>query len=286
MTEVINGALATWNNTSAPDGYCTLRLTVTNACEIETTWTTDIWLDRAFNSLDLRSPAGGAIVGGIVCADGTAWDHCGGKFEVEHRPAVGGTYEMFDSLTAPWVLNDPLGSWNTHLVPDGNYIVRLTGTDDCGNTATDQATVVVDNTAPIAIITSPTPCSYVSGLVSVYGTANDAHLSSWSLSWTGGDAHSWVTIAAGNTAVKDDLLGVWDTRWLRPCAYALRLVVTDQAVIDCNGALHNQAEYTVSVNVGGDASRMDTDGDGDVDLVDFKVFQNCFNGPNRPPKCL
>lgn len=26
----------------------------------------------------------------------------------------------------------------------------------------------------------------------------------------------------------------------------------------------------------------DTDGDADVDLVDFKTFQECFNGPNRP----
>jgi hypothetical protein len=26
----------------------------------------------------------------------------------------------------------------------------------------------------------------------------------------------------------------------------------------------------------------DADGDGDVDLNDFSVFQSCFNGPNRP----
>ncbi len=30
--------------------------------------------------------------------------------------------------------------------------------------------------------------------------------------------------------------------------------------------------------------RQDADGDGDVDLGDFSVFQNCFNGPNRPYK--
>lgn len=33
-------------------------------------------------------------------------------------------------------------------------------------------------------------------------------------------------------------------------------------------------------------SAVDYDRDGDVDLVDFKTFQTCFNGPNRPPKCL
>lgn len=30
----------------------------------------------------------------------------------------------------------------------------------------------------------------------------------------------------------------------------------------------------------------DFDADEDVDLVDFKAFQDCFNGPNRSPMCL
>jgi len=30
--------------------------------------------------------------------------------------------------------------------------------------------------------------------------------------------------------------------------------------------------------------RPDADGDGDVDLSDFGIFQACFNGPNRPYK--
>lgn len=30
----------------------------------------------------------------------------------------------------------------------------------------------------------------------------------------------------------------------------------------------------------------DFDWDGDVDLVDFGLFQGCFNGPNRPVACL
>jgi hypothetical protein len=29
----------------------------------------------------------------------------------------------------------------------------------------------------------------------------------------------------------------------------------------------------------------DFDGDGDVDLADFSIFQSCFNGPNRPAAC-
>ena len=40
-----------------------------------------------------------------------------------------------------------------------------------------------------------------------------------------------------------------------------------------------------AVEDGGTCSGADLDGDGDVDLVDFAVFQSCFNGPNRPPAC-
>jgi hypothetical protein len=39
------------------------------------------------------------------------------------------------------------------------------------------------------------------------------------------------------------------------------------------------AGFTVSMCF---APRQDTDGDGDIDLADFGVFQGCFNGPNRP----
>ena len=44
--------------------------------------------------------------------------------------AAGGAWQPFDSISAPWVITDPLGSWNTRLVSDGNYVIRLIGTDD------------------------------------------------------------------------------------------------------------------------------------------------------------
>ncbi len=286
--EVINGLLANWiPSASAGDGYYTLRLTVTNACDMVTTWTTEVWLDRAFNSLSLRSPWNGAIVGGTVCADGTAWDHCGGSFTVTHRPAVGGSRQPFDVINPPWVITDLLGSWNTRGgTADGDYVIELSATDDCGNTASASANVTVDNTEPIAVITWPHACLCVDEKIKVIGTANDAHLDNWVLQYAGGDAVDWITISSGTRPVINGGLGDWSLAGLRPCAYALRLVVTDKAVIDCNSGAHNRAEYVVSVNVGNcDPSSADLDRDGDVDLDDFGEFQACFNGPNRPPAC-
>jgi hypothetical protein len=138
--------------------------------------------------------------------------------------------------------------------------------------------VVIDNTVPIAVITSPTSCSNVVGQVNILGTASDAHLDGWALYYTGGDAHGWVTIASGTTPVINGPLGRWYTAGLRPCAYTLRLVVTDKSVLDCNGALRNQSEYLVSVNVGA-LSDFDADHDGDVDLRDYRLFEDAFTGP-------
>jgi hypothetical protein len=46
----------------------------------------------------------------------------------------------------------------------------------------------------------------------------------------------------------------------------LRLVVTDQSVLDCNSAARNQSEYTVTLNVMGDPLAQDTDADGMPDV--------------------
>jgi hypothetical protein len=63
------------------------------------------------------------------------------------------------------------------------------------------------------------------------------------------------------------------------------------------GGTIGQPDASVSVMTGGafaltggfwfpqilcQSTPQDADGDGDVDLLDFGVFQTCFNGPNRP----
>jgi hypothetical protein len=58
----------------------------------------------------------------------------------------------------------------------------------------------------------------------------------------------------------------------------LRLVVTDQAVLDCNGALHNQSEYTMSLNLVNDPLAVDTDADGMPDVWETTYGFN----PNDP----
>src|SRR5262249_37783965 len=139
--------------------------------------------------------------------------------------------------------------------------------------------VTVDNTPPVATITSPIACSTRSGLIEVRGTATDAHFSSWVLQYTGAGVHGWVTFASGNAPVVNGLLATWNTTGLPPCAYAIRLIVTDQAQLGCVGVGGaNSSEYIVTLDLTGDPLAQDTDADG---MPDVWEIAHGFD-PNNP----
>ena len=291
-TPVSAGTLGVWDVSALPQGYYFIRLTAFNAVGLSSSVTTIVFVDKQFDTVDVRSPADHSILGGVICFDGTINDgngNCPVTYTISWAPAGGGAYNPVDPGTPVYpgaVINDPLGSWNTRAgVPDGDYNLRVTGIDACGHTKSEFRKVTVDNTPPIGVITSPTNCASVDGVVAIKGTASDTHLAGWVLQYTGGDTNGWVTIATGNTSVTDGLLANWDTTALRRCAYTLRLIVSDAAGIDCSGYT-NQAEYLVSVYVGV-RGMFDYDGDGDVDMDDFGVFQRCFSGPSilAAPEC-
>jgi hypothetical protein len=189
----------------------------------------------------------------VTCIDGTAWDTCFNYYTVDYKP-IGGLYQPVDPAHPfySWtVITDPVATWNTATVPDGQYTVRLQGYDDCAHVAGAEHTVTVDNTKPTALISFPAECSYIAdSVVEIHGSAFDANLANWTLSYAGGDAHAWTVIATGTTSVPNGLLAEWDTSELTPCAYTLRLLVTDASQLNCNNAISNQSEYLTSVILG------------------------------------
>lgn len=283
-TPVMAGVLGNWNTTSVSQGYYSLRLTAQNTCGMSSTATRLVFVDKIFDDLEVRYPVRSAIVGGIVCLEGTVSDDwCFEKYTAEFRPAGPGVYSPVDPahpLYTASVVNDPFASWNTPGLglPDGDYDLRISATTACALTATHELPVTVDNTPPTALITSPTPCDYVEGLVQVIGTATDEHLDFWVLDYTTEGGGGWTLIASGTTPVTASVLGSWNTTALTACAYTLRLRVCDQTVLDCGSPVPQCTEYLTPVTIGycGD---FDVDDDGDVDLVDFSVFQWVFTGP-------
>lgn len=259
-TPVNAGTLAVWNTAAIPQGWYYLRLTAENTSGLSSVVTSVVFVDKQFDTIDLRSPAVDQILGGSVCFDGTVNDSTGGslaQYLIQYAPfPANAPFNAVDPASSPYttaIVNDGLGSWNTRTGPaavaDGPYTVRILATDICGNSRTVTRRVVIDNTRPVAEIAQPARCRNVSGIVPVIGTVADANLSGWTLQYTGGSASSWVTIASGSGPVNNALLGNWNTTGLAPCAYTLRLIASDAAAVNC-GSTTNQTEFTVSVNVG------------------------------------
>jgi subtilisin-like proprotein convertase family protein len=267
------GLLGTWNTLGLSGGYYFLRLSATNVGDVTSTFSTIVYVDGGFGS-EIRSIGGGPVIGGTaVCIDGTASAYCFSNYVVQYSPLGGSVYTTLTTSPAP-VINDPLYSWNTTTLPDGDYTVRLRGTTTCGLLATDTVNTRIDNTAPTASITSPANCDSVDGIVTIHGTANDTNLAGWAVQYTGGPTHGWVTINSGSAPVVGGVLANWNTAGLPACAYTIRLVVSDNSVQDCGPNTHS-SEFLVSVSIGfGELGDMDCDGD--VDFNDIDPFVACL----------
>ncbi|GIW74740.1 MAG: hypothetical protein KatS3mg103_1262 [Phycisphaerales bacterium] len=197
---------------------------------------------------------------------------------MDYRPLGSGTYQPVDPAMPVYtssVTTDPIASWDTRALTDGQYQVRVRVSDVCGNNADLLHTYEVDNTAPIARIDSLAPCSWIDGLVEIRGEVFDKNINAWVLEYTGADQRTWRTIASGSGNVPaGELLAVWDTTALPRCAYTVRLRATDKSRVGCLGIGSNSAADMVSVNIG---CLVDLNGDGVLDIFDFLEFSNRFD---------
>lgn len=274
-----SSTLYVWDTTLVAHGKYYVKVTVTNACGLQSTDTTVVYVDKQFDTVEGRHPEDGDVIGGNVCIEGTVWDHlCFDMYWVMYQPAGGGMSNPVDPgfpFYSSFVINDPFAQWDTTGVADGDYTVEVLAQDECGNVESVTRDITVDNTPPTAIISSPINCTSVDGMVQILGTAYDANLDEWRLHYTGGNANDWVPIVnSSTTPVVNGLLAAWDTAasQLPACTYTLRLRVFDKAIQDCDSPIRRFTSYFVTIDLG---ACCDINRDGASDGLDVQPFVQC-----------
>jgi ligand-binding sensor domain-containing protein len=123
----------------------------------------------------LSSPVFGQAVRGVLEVRGTAADARFRGYRVEARPVGATAWSLpIDSSAAP-SSDTLLARWDTRGVAEGSYDLRLAVLDTLGLVGVGQVTVIVDNEAPWADVTSPARVSALSG-GDVYTTLAEVHL--------------------------------------------------------------------------------------------------------------
>ena len=148
------------------------------------------------------------------------------------------------------VPNGVLGTWNTLLVPNGDYTLRVVVQDAERGELRFAIPVSVDNgdrgatadLAPFATISAPPAGSVVSGAINVTGTAiSGATIDVVVEVGAGINPQEWTRITRSTQPLFSAKLAQWDTTLVEDGAYTLRVTVRDRTL--------GSAEATVVVIV-------------------------------------
>lgn len=170
---VTNSTLASWNATPLTDGTYTVRLTVTDKAGNSTTNSILIVKDGTLPTGNITAPLANTYDAGSVIITGTASDSNFNNFQVDYGAGTSPTtWNSIANSTKP-VTNNVLATWNTSLLANGQYTIRLTVTDKAGNNKVTTVSVQVDNTKPAVTFTSPSSGQKVNGSVTIGGSGTD-----------------------------------------------------------------------------------------------------------------
>lgn len=181
------------------------------------------------------------------------------------------------------VAGGPLGVWDTGLLPDGTYTLRLEADDGTGLTSLDHLVVQVDH----AQISSPASGSYLRAgeLVTVRGNASRGDLMDYALDYGyDGSSLAWMPILTSTAPVVSGTMALWDTSVITEAGdYTLRLTVNGD---DYQG--ESCVSLTLDPSYASGWPRMvdsrfsneslavgDLDGDGDLEVVASEGMRVC-----------
>ncbi|MDD5778037.1 MAG: pectinesterase family protein [Candidatus Thermoplasmatota archaeon] len=213
------------------EGNHTFSYSATDAAGHRVTKSTRIKIDKNAPAVNLTPPATD-YVKGTVAVNWTATDTV--------DPGLDGSITLDlvqgnHSTTLATGLNST-GTylWNTQAHPDGTYQLRITATDEAGNTGTNTSlSFILDNTPPAVIIDQPRGGEVLGGdykTLRIFWNATDTVDSNldgtiW-ISYSSDNGETWVDMVKGASNSGEFTYGIqaWDNG-----NYRLRINATDDA---------------------------------------------------------
>ncbi len=141
-----------WDTLSYPDGVHVVRVLVSDKSGNSASDTSTVTVDNTLPVVEILAPLDGSYVSGLVAINFTIYDANLHDYIV----TVNGT-----ALSYPIIALYPKpvvpAPWNTTLFEDGSYLVEVTAFDRANNSASDSVMVAVDNTGPELVVNELTP---------------------------------------------------------------------------------------------------------------------------------
>ncbi|MCC6320594.1 MAG: hypothetical protein IT438_04060 [Phycisphaerales bacterium] len=229
---------ASLNPVTFPEGEYLLRLQGTNACRMKSVDERVIKIDHNPPVLSINCPSQGALIStrcDPLIISGSVSDLCQASWSIGIStpmisiplasgltPANGGSAGVGASFSAS---------------QDGLHTIQLSAQDSCGHFSLTSVSFTIDNTPPVALITSPAACSCMCPgfAYQILGRAFDTNILNWELAYFDVITGTWPTIASGTSNVGTPSTSALLTNWtvpatVRPCCSMLRLTVRDRTV--------------------------------------------------------
>ncbi|NOZ67934.1 MAG: hypothetical protein GXP46_01490, partial [Deferribacteres bacterium] len=274
---------------SLPEGGYTLDISARDAGENTTVKSIAFTIDRTPPRVALETPEDGEYYGAgrdTVRITGTVVEENLRVYSLKYGPGESPSEwkELVTADTLPVAAE--LFEWKVGKddgIPDGLYTLSLYAADKAALEAEVKVRVSIDNTPPVALITSPQEGDYVKEAVDVEGTAFDQNLDSYTVEFSEGncsDAYKWAAVKTEYSPAQNGLLVKWQA--LPPDGdYCLKLTVVDrsgqktEAKINVKVDTHPPAAPELSGKAENKTdARLDWTGNTESDLAGYNIYRD------------
>lgn len=212
--------VSAWDTTASLDGTSTVEAKVFDKAGNSMEYSVEVVVDNTPPTAEITSPVNDAYVSGTVYVNLTADDE-----------NLESAMLMLDGEDIADVTGAVYYQWDTLDAMDGRHILMLEAVDKAGNVKRSIVTVVIDNTNPVAMITSPKNGAVISGNITIAFLTFDINLKNTTIV-----LDEVIFNATDATAL------TFDARTLLDGNYTVRLIAFDAA------ENRNEAEITIIVD--------------------------------------